>query len=404
MAVRQRVCYVADDEPGILNILSFAAGGVGYRVEPFERLDDIVRRAAVGHPDLIVLDLAMEGGDITAALSGLSGIGFRGSVMLMSGLGEPRLEEAQRAGIGLGLRMLPFLVKPFRPPDVRRILVSSGIGDARLLSQVEIEAAFREDRFELWYQPQIDLHDASVIGAEALVRLRHPEQGIVPPGAFLPALDMDQFVRLTEWVLHRAMTDWRLFSAAGLAPRLSINSPASILADYTFSDLVRAIVPRDPTWPGLVVEITETEMMDDVDLVYEIATQLRLHGIEISIDDFGTGYSSLARLRHVPFAEVKIDGSLVMGLERDEPNRIVVQAVAALCHHLNGRVVAEGIETREMLSAVRALGCDVGQGYLFSPALPPLDFIRWTHDWRVRSPTLAPAQLPDRPDAPSGRR
>ena len=390
MAVRQRVCFVADDEPGILNILSFAAGGVGYRVDPFDRLDDVVRKSAIAHPDLLVLDLAMEGGDIASALTGLSAQGFRGSVMLMSGLGEPRLEEAQRTGIALGLRMLPYLVKPFRPPDVRRILVSSGIGDAHLLSQGEIEAAFREDRFELWYQPQIDLRTAEVIGAEALVRLRHPDQGIVPPGAFLPALGLDQFVRLTEWVLHRAMTDWRIFANAGLVPRLSVNSPASILADYTFSDLVRAIVPRDPVWPGLVVEITETEMMDDVHLVYEIATQLRLHGIEISIDDFGTGYSSLARLRHVPFAEVKIDGSLVMGLEDDAPNQIIVKAVASLCHHLNGRVVAEGIETMEMLQAVRALGCDVGQGYLFSPALPPQEFIRRAHAWRETPPALGP--------------
>ena len=144
----------------------------------------------------------------------------------------------------------------------------------------------------------------------------------------------------------------------------------SVLSKLPILALVRELKPKQENWPGIILELTEDQVVRDIPLVHEIATQLRIHDIMVAIDDFGTGYSHLARLKDLPFAELKVAHSLVMNCGRESNNSSVCQAAIELAHRFGAVAVAEGIENISELKALSRMGCDVGQGFLFGKAVP----------------------------------
>lgn len=220
--------------------------------------------------------------------------------------------------------------------------------------------------FELWYQPKIELRSMRLYGAEALVRARHPQRGVLPPGLFLPGASEADMLVLTERVIATALADWNDFAQAGLSLRIAVNAPVSALTTLPIGTMVREGRPAAATWPGLIIEVTEDEIIHDLALAGDVARELAAAQCSLALDDFGAGYSSIARLKQLPFAELKIDRAYVVNCHTDRVNAGLCEVFVELAKRFGLRSVAEGIESTHESHKLQALGCDVGQGYLYA--------------------------------------
>jgi EAL domain-containing protein (putative c-di-GMP-specific phosphodiesterase class I) len=237
------------------------------------------------------------------------------------------------------------------------------------------DGASREAGLELWYQPKIDIKQRCLAGAEALMRIRRPDQGVELPESFLPGAGDDVMARLTENALLTVLRDWTIFDAAGFNLRLSINVPVHLLVRLPIAKIVTENRPKADYWPGLIVEVTEDQIVRDIRRSQEIAANLRVNGITVAIDDFGAGYSSFSSLRELTFAELKINRSFVTGCAAEPTNAAICQTAIDLAHRFGSAAVAEGIETVADLQAMQIMGCDFGQGHLIAPPLPIKEFM-----------------------------
>jgi EAL domain-containing protein (putative c-di-GMP-specific phosphodiesterase class I) len=229
--------------------------------------------------------------------------------------------------------------------------------------------------FELFYQPKIDLRNMRMVGAEALVRARHPIRGVLPPGVFLPGAGEADMLALTERVIITALHDWEVCAQNGMSLKLSVNVPVSALLKLPIADIVRAERPRASNWPGLIMEVTEDEIIHDLKIANEVAAALRSFNCTLALDDFGAGYSSLARLRQLPFSELKIDRSYVTNCHIDRVNAGLCETIVELSRRFGLKTVAEGIETIHESHKLQGIGCDIGQGYLFAKPMAKTDLI-----------------------------
>jgi predicted signal transduction protein with EAL and GGDEF domain len=229
----------------------------------------------------------------------------------------------------------------------------------------DLRAALRDDALELHYQPQIELESGAVVAAEALLRWPHPRLGYVPPLDFLPLAEEAGLMRpLTAFVLDEALAQCARWRSAGHNLTISINVSATNLLDVDFvafarERLHRHRVPAD----ALILEITETTIISDLDHCGAVIDQLRELGCTVSIDDFGAGFTSLASLGKLAVGEVKLDRTFLTTLNRQPNSRALVEATINLAHALGLHVVAEGVEEAETLSTLTSLGCDLAQGY-----------------------------------------
>lgn len=220
--------------------------------------------------------------------------------------------------------------------------------------------------FELFYQPKIELKTMRLYGAEALVRARHPQRGVLPPGVFLPGAGEADMLALTERVILTALEDWDNFAANGLSLKIAVNVPVSALTKLPISTMVRENRPAAESWPGLIIEVTEDEIIRDLKLANEAATELQAARCSLALDDFGAGYSSISRLKQLPFSELKIDRAYVTNCHTDRVNAGLCEVFVELAKRFGLRTVAEGIELVHESHKLQALGCDVGQGYLYA--------------------------------------
>ncbi|MFD2183553.1 EAL domain-containing protein [Rhodoplanes azumiensis] len=241
--------------------------------------------------------------------------------------------------------------------------------------KVGVAEALRETWLELWYQPKIDLRKKCLAGAEALARIRHPELGVLLPGRFLPGIDEDSLLDLSEYALISALADWSVFRAAGFNLRLAINVPVHVLGRLPIAEIVAAHRPDAADWPGLMVEVTEDQIVRDIRRAQTIAEALRDSNIMVSIDDFGAGYSSFSSLRELAFAELKLNHSFVKDCATDATNAAICQTAIDLAHRFGSVAVAEGIESVADLQALQIMGCDYGQGVLLAPPMPKDRFL-----------------------------
>jgi diguanylate cyclase (GGDEF)-like protein len=242
-----------------------------------------------------------------------------------------------------------------------------------LALEARLSGALDRDEFRLHYQPKVDIHSGRIEGLEALLRWQDTEDGPVPPSIFIPLLERSgAIVDVGEWVLLQAVRDMRIWNAAGLAPvRVAVNVSPLQLRRRDFVDRVLASVESTVTQPCRVdVEITESMLMQDLELSIRKLAQLREAGIGIAIDDFGTGYSSLRLLAKLPVDTLKVDRSFIQGIA-DTPNiKTLVSTVVSLAQAFNMHTVAEGVETAEQLRILRAMNCGQAQGFLFGRPTP----------------------------------
>ena len=248
----------------------------------------------------------------------------------------------------------------------------------RFRLETALRRAIERDELALHYQPQVDLASGAIVGAEALLRWRHPERGQVTPASFIPlAEETGLILPLGEWVLKRACAQLCEWQRAGLAlVPVSVNLSALQFSEPIVACL-RRVLDDYGVDPALIeLELTESASMADADKSCALLLRLKAMGVRLAIDDFGTGYSNLNYLKRFPVDKLKLDQSFVRDILSDGDDLAISRAVVAMAHGLRLTVVAEGVESAGQLELLARLGCDLAQGYLFSPPVPPERFAR----------------------------
>lgn len=244
----------------------------------------------------------------------------------------------------------------------------------------DLREAIEQDQFTLVFQPQVAVWGGEIIAAEALLRWRHPRDGIRLPGTFIQrAEETGMIVEIGEWVIDTVAETIARWGRMGIEQRLAINISPRQLDHASFFRLLREAM-READAPArlLELEITETLAMQCSEEVIEAIAELRADGASIAIDDFGTGYSNLARLRDLPVDRVKLDRSLIEHIADNAEARTIVHAVVGLIHGVGCEAVAEGIETQAQADVMRVIGCDVIQGYAIAAPMDEEAFIAWS--------------------------
>jgi EAL domain-containing protein (putative c-di-GMP-specific phosphodiesterase class I) len=249
----------------------------------------------------------------------------------------------------------------------------------RLALSNDLRRAAERGEFHLVYQPQVRLDGHTAIGAEALLRWRHPTRGPVPPALFVPLLEETGLIKeVGTWVLQTALHDLRAWRTAGLPiERVGVNVAAQQLLAPDFVDVVMtALMTAGQSASCLELELTESTLISDFSAANARLGELGAHGVRIAIDDFGTGYSSLGYLNELTFDALKIDRAFVVNLPA-EKSLAIVKAIVAVAHALDKEVVAEGIEGELQRLHLARMGCDLAQGYFFSEPLEAPELARW---------------------------
>jgi diguanylate cyclase (GGDEF)-like protein/PAS domain S-box-containing protein len=236
----------------------------------------------------------------------------------------------------------------------------------------KLRQALEKDEFVLYYQPKVDSDTRRMVSAEALIRWRSPELGLVPPLQFIPLLEETGLIlQVGSWALKRASLDHRDWVERALkAPRIAVNVSPIQLRQRDFVDVLKQAIIGGVAPPGIDLEITESLAMENIQANIGKLTSLRQLGVNIAIDDFGTGYSSLGYLAKLPVQSLKIDRSFIVAMVDDPDAMTLVSTIISLAHSLRLKVVAEGVDSEDQASALRRLQCDEMQGYLFSRPLP----------------------------------
>jgi EAL domain-containing protein (putative c-di-GMP-specific phosphodiesterase class I) len=304
-----------------------------------------------------------------------------------------------------------FLAGQETPRDILRRLFSAA-EDARMagVSMAQYDAAQDErhrrsfalvsdfhvalqtaDQLSLAYQPRFDIRSGRCVGAEALLRWRHPQLGAISPAEFIPVIEQTALVRpMTDWVVARSIAEVAQWRSLGVAHKVSVNASALNLDEDDFADRLIAQLERSGLGPdALELEFTESAMARDGTRVTAQLSRLRDAGIDIAIDDFGTGHSNLAYLQSLPASVLKIDRAFVKDAAVNERDHKLARTMVSMAHDLGYRVVAEGIETREVYDLLESWGCDEGQGWLMGRPMAPhhlRDLLRRDSAWHGASP------------------
>lgn len=252
----------------------------------------------------------------------------------------------------------------------------------RLMMISELKEALNSEQLELYLQPKYCLNTKAVIGVEALVRWHHERYGLVRPDEFIELAEQTGIIKpLTRWVVSNALVQQAKLVAAGYDVGMSINLSTVNLKEQDLIPFLKTIIQENKADPSKIfLEITETSMMSNPLDAIEILDKIREIGIKISIDDFGSGYSSLAYLKSIPANEIKIDKSLVFEICRNPNSETIAKMTIDMCHQLGFVVVAEGVETQEVMDRLIDLECDVIQGYLLTPPLPITKLLNWLNN------------------------
>ena len=261
------------------------------------------------------------------------------------------------------------------------VLDSASDASVSLLS--ELRMAVDEGQLRLYLQPKFALGSGAACGAEALVRWQHPQRGLLGPAQFIPFAERTGFIReLTTWMIDKSAERCSELRDHGFDLKVAVNLSTKDLMDLRLPERLERTLARTHLEPAsLSLEITESAIMDDPQRALGTLRRLDAMGLTLSIDDFGTGYSSLAYLKSLPLHELKIDQSFVKGMEQDRADLKIVRSTIDLAHNLGYRVVAEGVETAQTWAILRAMKCDMAQGYFMAKPMPEGDMQAWLGQW-----------------------
>ena len=373
---RTPLCFVVDSDASIRHFLSLVLQGSG--IDTVEFADGHALRDALAQrmPDIIFLEVGLEAGDAGECVMALGGASFRGQVQLTSNRGLNVLTQVKAIGEQQHLQMLPVLSKPFETSAIVKVLQDLKLGQRTALAgRVDLGEALSNRWIEFWYQPKIDLRKKQLVGVEAFARARHPVHGLLEPEAFIPAATESSLMALSEFALAEAMKASLNFAKLGVSLRMAVNMPVSALKNLALVDIVQAYRPRFDKWPGLLIDVTEEQIVNDFELARDMTARLGRLDVKLAIDDFGRDYSSVMRLTELPIAEIKLDRSFVTGCGTDTGSAPLCKAAIDLAHSFGSVAVGVGIERASDALALVSMGCDYGQGFLLGQPMPEERFI-----------------------------
>jgi EAL domain-containing protein (putative c-di-GMP-specific phosphodiesterase class I) len=370
-SARTPLCFVVDDEPSIRHFLSLILHGVGVDTE--ELVDGAAMVAAIERraPDLIFLNVGLDSAEANESLVALGKHGYTGFVQVMSTRGSAVLEHVKNVGEQNKLQMLPVLKKPFETSAIIAIMQELKLGYAApIAGRVGLDEALEKGWIEFWYQPKIDLRKKQLAGVETLARARHPQFGVLPPSAFIPGATESELIALSQKALASALESGLTFSKLGINLRFAVNIPVNALVKLDVADIVRTHRAQVDQWPGLIIDVTEEQIVTDLALATSMAKKLMQVNVKLAVDQFGRGYSALARLKELPFVELKLDRTFVSDCGTDKVNAPLCKTVIDLAHNFGSAAVAIGIEKASDALALTSMGCDLGQGFLLGQPMP----------------------------------
>jgi EAL domain-containing protein (putative c-di-GMP-specific phosphodiesterase class I) len=341
--------------------------------------------------DIIISDLEMPGMDGMEFMRHVGEANMPVSVILSSALDPALVSSVETMTRAYGITLLGAIEKPVTPDKLRRLLEGYAPPKPRAprlakaaIAPDEIRRGLRAGEFEPFFQPKVSLRDGSVVGAEALARWRHPEKGLVAPYAFIGPMEEHNLIDELTWViLEKSAARCREWIREGLEMTVSVNLSLKSLGEPGLAERITQRVAAQKLAPKhMVLEITESAAMTDIAKALENLTRLRMKGFALSIDDYGTGYSSMQQLARIPFSELKVDQSFVMGALETQPKKVILASALDMAGKLKLKAVAEGVETRSHWNLLQELGCDVAQGYFIARPMDQAAFRAWALDWR----------------------
>jgi EAL domain-containing protein (putative c-di-GMP-specific phosphodiesterase class I)/CheY-like chemotaxis protein len=342
--------------------------------------------------DFIICDLEMPDMDGLELLRRLAEADYSGKVAIISGVESDVLKMATDLGEAHNLDVIGAVQKPIKQAALSAMLTQVASAQPRQsinritypISAEDIQFALDNDEFTLFYQPKIEVKSQRVYGAEALIRwFSSKYDGIVGPDHFITVAEEAGLINaLTQRVIERSIVDIKRWKQEGHAMRISINVSMRNLSQLDFASNLSKTLMREGVEPkDIMLEITESSLIEEATKVLEVLARLKMLGIGLSIDDFGTGYSSMGQLQKIPFVELKIDRSFVVGAGENASTRSILESSTTLAKQLQITSVAEGVETREDWDRIADLGIDIVQGYFVSKPLPAADFGPWVMQW-----------------------
>jgi EAL domain-containing protein (putative c-di-GMP-specific phosphodiesterase class I) len=373
---RAPLCFVVDTDASIRHFLSLILHGAGIDTEELPDGQAVRPALSLRQPKLVFLNIALESADAIECILALSRAAYTGAVQLMSNRGSAVLAHVKSIGEQHHLRMLPVLKKPFETSVVLKVLQDLRLGDPPAVAgRLDLGEALRNRWIEFWYQPKIDLRKKQLIGVEAYSRARHPKDGVLEPSAFMPGASEGDLVTLSEQALDQALQASLKFCKLGVNLRPAVNIPINALVKVPVADIVQSHREKFEKWPGLIIDVAEEQIVSDLPLANDITKKLQHLDVRLAIDNFGRGYSSFARLKELPFAEIKLDRAFVTDCGSDKVNAPLCKTVIDLAHNFGSVAVAVGIEKASDALALVSMGCDYGQGFLLGQPMPEERFI-----------------------------
>jgi len=377
--------HILDDEPELLALVADLSRSRGLETFTYNNAAELFSNVdCISSEDILVLDLQLPNVDGIEVMRKFSESEVSPRLLLVSGQNVGVLYSAEKLAVAHGLDVIGSLSKPFSMRDFVSFLTEK-IADKKVVepepqrlqpTAKELAFAISDNQLVLHFQPQYNIHEKVMSGAEALVRWQHPRLGLIYPDQFISLAEKEGLINiLTRWVIGESVAKASQWQQHGYPLVLSINVSADDVTSLVLPEQIADILEKTHLDPSrIVLELTESALMGELVTSLDILTRIRLRGIELSIDDFGTGYSSLSLLHRVPFTELKIDREFVGSMDTDLEARAIVKTCIILAHELNMTVVAEGIENAIQYNLLSELGCDRGQGYFFSPAIAGEEF------------------------------
>jgi len=391
--------YVVDDEQQQVDMMVEIIDVAGLSATGFISAEVFIEQG-ISNNDIILLDLNMPNMDGIEVMRLLHARDCLPTYLLISGFDERVLHSAKQFADAKKITVAETFTKPL---DTRLFIEcinqihgekklsidklaseqgphhTSDINDNAPLSRSELITAIERHQFVLFYQPQIDIQSGKLHGLEALIRLQHPERGLIFPDQFIALAEQYNLISdLTNEVFHLSISDYFSFCEIGIKAKISINISAQDLLDLSMPERLSALLKEKhiPT-NAITIELTESAVLSSVSDSLDILNRLRMKGFPLSIDDFGTGNSSLVQLYQAPFTELKIDQHFIMRMMNDDEAMSIVKICILLAKELKMDTVAEGVETQQIWDKLHELGCDIAQGYHISKPIPLKACTEW---------------------------